>query len=371
MAAKTEETHMLLYDKAMAAAIRSDEGKAKTFNVDELLDLDVVNNKNKLMPMVQLLADTHYLRFVQLEGKTQFILRSKEVAQRMKSLTRDEKIAYEHIEGAGANGIWQKRVKDRTGISQAMIVKIMKTLQNRQLVKEFSNIKNPTQKTFILWYLDPGGNVSGGPWHSDNEFDQELIGVTSDAIIRYVAMQSWGKGYVKRERSVSPMPDLPDSQHPMADKKRKASAVEGDIEGVHPKSKRRQSQYTKIETQIPFPAGYQNYPTAAGILHFIKESGIIKTSVPVDESAMQDLLDVLVYDEQLEKIGQGYRTVKGIREASDALKYGKLTEGLPDDEQENPFTQAPCGQCPVFDLCEPGGPISAQNCDYFQNWLRS
>ncbi|GAB7346319.1 hypothetical protein MBLNU457_5038t1 [Dothideomycetes sp. NU457] len=370
MEVKMDEQCEALYDKALTTAMRSEEGKGKTFTADELLDLDVVTNKNKLMPLIQQLADRHEVRFLQLEGKPQFALRSRDVAGRMKSLTRDEKMVYECIEGAGVNGMWQKRIKDRTGISQATVLKIIRALVNRQLIKDFTNIKNPSQKTFILAYLDPGDSVSGGPWHSDNEFDLELIGVTSDAIIRFIASKSWEKGYVKRERSISPMPALPDSQHPMPNGKRKASAIDGDIEGVHPKSKRRQSQH-RIETQIPYPAGYQHYPDAAAILHFIKESGIIKTTVPMDEAAVQNLLDVLVYDDQLEKIGQGYRTVKGIREASDAMKYGKLHEKLADDEQENPLTQAPCGQCPVFDLCEPGGPINAQNCEYFQNWLRS
>ena len=202
----------------------------------------------------------------------------------------------------------------------------------------------------------------------------ELIGVTADAIIHFIAVKSWAKAYIKRERSMSPMPDLPAAQNgPMAGKKRKASDGAVDIEGVHPKSKRRQSQYTKVETQVSYPAGYQHYPTAASVLHFIKESGFIKTSLDLDEAAIQSLLDVLVFDERLERVGQGYRTVRGIHGASDAMKNMMTGRGadVGDDNDINGLTQSPCGRCPVFDLCEDGGPINAKNCEYFQTWLKT
>lgn len=33
------------------------------------------------------------------------------------------------------------------------------------------------------------------------------------------------------------------------------------------------------------------------------------------------------------------------------------------------LTSMPCGVCPVFDQCTPGGVISPQSCVYFDHWL--
>ena len=373
MTEKLEEASEALYQAALMAAVTSDEGKAKTFTQDELIDLGVVDNKNKLMPLVQSLADSRLIRFLNLDGRPQFALRTKEVAGRMRNLGRDETMIYEHIESSGTNGMWSKRIKDRTGIVQTAITKATKMLESRKLIKQFSNMKNPNQKTYILCHLDPGDGVRGGPWHSDTEYDMELIGVTADAVIRFIESKSWAKVYIKRERSVSPM-DLPESRTGVPNKRQKRSEAEGDIEGVHSKSKRRQSQHSRVETQVPYPASYQHYPTTDSILHFIKESGFIKTSVVLDVPYLQQLLDILTLDERIEKIGNGFRTVRGVSGASEAMKnmiFGKPTGGLGEETDGNGFTQSPCGRCPVFDLCEDGGPINARNCDYFQGWLRA
>lgn len=374
MAQKLEEASEALYEAAMTAAVQSDEGKAKTFTQDELIDLGVVDNKSKLMPLVQSLSDSRLMRFLNLDGRPQFALRTKDVAGRMRNLGRDEIMIYEHIESSGTNGMWSKRIKDRTGIVQTAITKATKVLEGRKLIKPFTNVKNPNQKSYMLSHLDPGEGVKGGPWHSDTEYDMELIGVTADAIIRFIESKSWTKMYIKRERSVSPIADLPESQMGAGQKRRKRSEAEDDIEGIHSKSKRRQSHHTRVETQVPYPPGYQHYPTTESILHFIKESGFIKTSVGLEQKHLQQLLDILVLDERIEKITYGYRTVRGVSGASEAMKnmiFGKPTGGLGEDTDGNGLTQSPCGRCPVFDLCEDSGPINARSCEYFQGWLRT
>ena len=39
------------------------------------------------------------------------------------------------------------------------------------------------------------------------------------------------------------------------------------------------------------------------------------------------------------------------------------------DESATVLSEAPCGRCPVFDLCEEGGPVAPSNCEYFNDWL--
>jgi DNA-directed RNA polymerase III subunit RPC6 len=33
------------------------------------------------------------------------------------------------------------------------------------------------------------------------------------------------------------------------------------------------------------------------------------------------------------------------------------------------WSETPCGACPVFDFCEPGGPVNAEGCAYMAQWL--
>ena len=35
----------------------------------------------------------------------------------------------------------------------------------------------------------------------------------------------------------------------------------------------------------------------------------------------------------------------------------------------NGLSAVPCGRCPVFNLCEVGGPVNAEECVYFDEWL--
>jgi DNA-directed RNA polymerase III subunit RPC6 len=48
---------------------------------------------------------------------------------------------------------------------------------------------------------------------------------------------------------------------------------------------------------------------------------------------------------------------------------GKETISMGAEATGNGLTETPCGRCPVFDLCEEGGPVSPSNCVYFVQWL--
>jgi DNA-directed RNA polymerase III subunit RPC6 len=83
---------------------------------------------------------------------------------------------------------------------------------------------------------------------------------------------------------------------------------------------------------------------------------------------------VLVFDERIERIGNGYRTCKGVFGATEAMKnimQGRQVGDAVEEVEGNGLSQAPCGRCPVFNLCEDGGPVNAKNCEYFQTWLRA
>ncbi|KAJ9622070.1 34-kDa subunit of RNA polymerase III (C) [Taxawa tesnikishii (nom. ined.)] len=308
-----------------------------------MLTFGVASTPGDLMAICQGLMNAQLMRLMSMEGKTCWALRTKDVANKIATLTEEERMVYNQIENTGTTGIWQKNIKQRTNLHQTAITKAMKTLEAKRLVKQIKSVKHPAQKIYMLMHLAPNEDVTGGPWFSEGELDVELIGITANAVVDYIKKKSWIDGYIKT---------------------RKRKRVD-DIEGPHPKSKRR-----GIRTQLPYPPAYHGYPTVAELTHFIREAGFIKDVLT--ESDIQGLLDVLVFDDRIEKINGGYRTVRGVEGPSDAMMgmmHGRGAGEAYDDQEGNGITQAPCGRCPVFALCGDDGPVNAQTCVYWKSWL--
>ncbi|PWW75639.1 RNA polymerase Rpc34 [Tuber magnatum] len=101
-----------------------------------------------------------------------------------------------------------------------------------------------------------------------------------------------------------------------------------------------------------FPPGHTGYPTLNQVYLWVKSSNL--TEVDLAEADIRSLLDVLVYDGKIERVvgDTAYRAVR-----------------RPDSI--NGFAESPCGRCPVFALCKEGGPVSASNCVYFEDWLNA
>lgn len=116
------------------------------------------------------------------------------------------------------------------------------------------------------------------------------------------------------------------------------------------KSKPKDTEYERI-----YPATYTEFPTAQSIHDWLKSTGL--TDVALGIGDIHALLDVLIYDGKVEKRADGssYKTVKR----------------LIDIEEANAFTEMPCGQCPVFNLCQEGGVVSPEACVYMENWLQN
>lgn len=377
---KLEEQCDDLYQKALAAAVASAEGKTKIFTTEELLGVGVVNKTEDLMPLIQELVNSQLVRLLHLDHKVLYALRTREIADKLRRLNGDELMVYSHVESSGTNGVWTKNLKIKTGLVQTVINKVIKTLEGKTLIKSVKNIKNPTQKSYILSHLDPGEDVRGGPWHTDGELDMEMIGVTADFIVRFVDSKSWAKGHinVERHRSISPLTSLSDPPDSAGSKRKRRPTDGGDIEDSHLKHghrRRRSSSHVKIETQVAHRPGYEHYPTVQTVLEFVQQSGILKDSGSLKQEDIQGLLDVLILDGRVEKVGiSGYRTVKGVKGASDAMKNayaGRSIEDAGEDGEGTGLTQTPCGRCPVYNLCQEGGPVNAGNCEYFEVWLKA
>jgi len=218
----------------------------------------------------------------------------------------------------------------------------------------------------MLFHLAPAEDVTGGSFFDAGDLDEGLVVELSNLIIFHVRSQSWHdvKRKPRRERDGSPIDLDSDDGAQTSGQKRKRNGA--DIEDSV--SKKRREPQPEI-TQLAYPAGSRGYPTAESIHNFVTNSNAIRptkaASLTVRE--VQEIINVLVWDDKLEKVAGGYRTCIGV-------KY-KLPGAFDDDERKefvgNGLTEAPCGGCPVFDLCAEGGPINAGNCVYFDKWLKT
>ena len=156
----------------------------------------------------------------------------------------------------------------------------------------------------------------------------------------------------KRKREKQPARDIEDSATGPVEKKHRTSTHEPDSQPQH--------------TQLSYPPGHA-YPTTHEIHKYVTSIDALRAvkaaSLTIDE--IQNVINILVWDEKLEEVNGGYRTVRGVKFDP------KATEIEAEEREGSALMQMPCGRCPVVELCGPPGmgAISAESCVYFGQWL--
>lgn len=198
---------------------------------------------------------------------------------------------------------------------------------------------------YMLAGLAPSEDVTGGAWFTDGVLDANFINTVAGYIEYTVSRKSWF--------------EVPSADGP------RNKRIKTSVGGVSVKQEA-EKEY------VSFPAGYRGYPTVPMITAAVNESGI--TPVRLGEDSIAQLCEVLCYDNKLIALNSGefYKSTKN----PDAVKLAQMrkasTEPDADAKHElvkNGMTEAPCGQCPVFKLCAPGGAVSPESCEYFGPWL--
>ncbi|OQO14889.1 hypothetical protein B0A48_00271 [Cryoendolithus antarcticus] len=356
---KGHERHDLLFETAKKSAL----GLKKSFSQQDLMSLWDITDAAQLMIAVQELIQHSLLRTLRADRILYWSPRPWEVASALSNFDNDERLIYEAVENAEATGIWIKRLKQNTGVAPQNVPKIVKKLESSRLIKNIKSVKSIAQKTYICFHIEPADDVTGGSFFDAGDLDESLVEELSNLIVFHVRGQSWVDVKRKSRREAPIDVDEEEGEERSGQKRRAGS---GDIEDAAPKKRRRSEPEV---TQVAYPAGSRGYPTAESIHNFVTNSNAIRptkaASLTVQE--VQGILKVLVWDGKLEKVGAGYRTCLGV-------SY-KVPGSYDFDDREgevgNGLTEAPCGRCPVFDLCAEGGPVNAGNCVYFDQWLKA
>ncbi|OAL45911.1 RNA polymerase Rpc34 [Pyrenochaeta sp. DS3sAY3a] len=334
----TAGTADALYDKCAERSLGT------VFFQRDLSNMQVAETMSVLTMLLQELCDRHLMKLMTLEGEPCWKLRTRADAEKLRRLTPDERLLFHHIDQVQAEGIWSKALRARTNVTQQVLTKCLKSLESKDLVQSVMSVKFPNRKMYLLKHLTPSEDIAGGPWQSDGDFDTALIEAISAAVAQHVEHETCVRvpgNWNDYDRS--------DRVSAIARKKAEVQGIR-DIEDALPVRPYKDPNSTRIVHKHN-----PNYATSVTVAEWLNSKSVLRGKT-VSEDDMEQLLEMMVLDGRLEKIsGNNYRTV--------------LT--ATDTKVFNGFVDAPCGNCPVFDLCGNEGEISARTCVYFGQWLET
>ncbi|SPQ18397.1 700f54d4-458e-404a-9bde-80bf9b9eb9db [Thermothielavioides terrestris] len=385
-----------LYDE-----IRQHGSETRLFTQSDLLDLNIIphNDVNLLLRVVQGLTDEKLLvGTTNHHAGLAWRWRSREEAKKYTSLPNDETVmVYSIIDEAGADGIWNRTIKNRLNMHEAVVKSCIKFLESKGYIASMKNVEHPNKKMYIKATLKPSERATGGPWFTEGELDTAFISELEGIVFEYIKTKSAYRGSQPHPGGSAPSSSgatkapkrgaVLGGETTSRGTKRAATEISTDDGTPAPAgavtSRGSGSSHTKTRAVfLPMPAGYKHYPTVAEIAKFIHDTGITNNTT-LGEADIQQLVDVLTYDGLIEpvRVGRrrGYRVTRAARQ--DTVPFHRRQKeraaGIGLDRPlvvgaeplGNGLTEAPCGRCPVFDLCEEGAPVSPSNCVYFLQWL--
>jgi len=215
------------------------------------------------------------------------------------------------------------------------------------------SVEHPTRKMYIKSSLHPSERATGGPWFTDGVLDEPFCEMMSDVVYEYIRKHSLYHSSFGRTRQPNKSKKVSQEEaRALRDKSLGPRTKKGDK--LDEKAARKEA----YDSYLPMPAGYQGYPTVDEITEFVEASPATKTVLTAED--IEHLLKIMCYDNLIEKVFSGPNNV-GYKTVKKSLMH--------EDDTHNVLTEAPCGRCPVFDLCEEGGPVGPSNCEYFSDWL--
>ncbi|KAI5180237.1 DNA-directed RNA polymerase III subunit RPC6 [Nematocida sp. AWRm80] len=98
----------------------------------------------------------------------------------------EEKIIFLLVKEAGSEGIWIKDIKTRSGLHQNLVTKILKTLEQRMIIKSVKSIKQ-NRKVYMLYDAVPAADLGDGPWFTqDAELDIGFVDALKTVIYEWL-----------------------------------------------------------------------------------------------------------------------------------------------------------------------------------------
>lgn len=284
------------------------------------------------------------------------------------NLTDEQELVYSHIDEAANEGLWTKTIKTRCNLNDAVFNSCLKVLESKKYITNMKSVEFPTRKMFIKFSLRPSLKATGGSWYTDGELDTEMITQLMHVLEQRIQSRSFYRSSIRRQAKKTAKRMTPQE---IKDAKAARDTALGGVkikqENIIPElteADEMEARRIRLGALLPMPAGYAGYPTLTELTGWLETQQV--SSATLAESDVQQLLDLLEFDDKVEKI-----KVAG-RAEGEAWAYKSVRKSVREEVAGGKVSwkgEVPCGRCPVFELCEEGGPVGPSGCQYFQRWL--
>jgi DNA-directed RNA polymerase III subunit RPC6 len=117
---------------------------------------------------------------------------TQEEYEKLKGLPPECVLVYRLVEGAQRQGAWSKSLKIQSKLQMAQLQKVLKVLEQKQLVKSFKSVLAKNKRYYILFDLEPAlehqGGVGYGP---DLEFDREFVDELNEQCYLFIVKEGF------------------------------------------------------------------------------------------------------------------------------------------------------------------------------------
>ena len=235
------------------------------------------------------------------------------------------------------------------------------------------SVEANSRKMYIKIGIVQSERTKGGAWFTDGELDEFFIETVRAVLYQYIlgtslylpakAQAALRQKEPKKSKKMSPEQAQALRDKVLGDRGGtpvRISAIEEEqLSQEQQKAYMLERQEIIYDGYIPMPAGYTGYKTLDELTEYILAQKVA-TGVVLTSKDLKQLLDVMCFDGMIETVEMG--NIEGYKATRRSVR--PETRG-----PYNRLTEAPCGRCPVFDLCEEGGPVGPSNCKYFEEWL--
>lgn len=81
---------------------------------------------------------------------------------------------YSIVEEAEKTGVWIRDIRDKSGLSDTQLRRVLKSLEQKKLIKSIKAV-GTSKKCYILFDVDADDNLTGGTFYSNQQFDSQFV----------------------------------------------------------------------------------------------------------------------------------------------------------------------------------------------------
>ena len=334
---------------------------------------------------------------------------SEEEMLKKRGLSSEDRLVLQVIEAAGNCGMWTKEVKQKTNFPQVKVTKIFKTLESRKLIKSVKHVAQQNRKVYMKYDLEPSREITGGAWFTDQEFDAVFVKIMRDQC----------RDFIRKEKRLT----LQDVYEHIVESKisnvnlRKEDVIQivdtlfydGDVEMITPEERRRQKMDAYEDDFIDDRKNRRGGAEGMLMYEYDEEEEYEEEEEEEEEEEDSEGEDEDTTTKKRKKGSannnkrknsnkkQKKATTENKKGSSINKKQQQKKKGRGGNESEEatvevddgddftetyyvpskwksnihtPLSYVPCGICPVYQECEPGGLISPEKCPYMDRWIR-